>query len=336
MGWFSNLIDTVKGSSSVDFLLVPDLDLPSLPEEPAFARDSAYVELYVDSLRLDKSRKFATRFHGLVYSFVTLARQGDGNAEFAAVSKPDKIAELDEDSLGRVITVNKQMMGAVPWRGGDLQLQLGLFSIKTGNLLSPVIDFVTRVSETAGVSFIGAVKPFVPLITEGMDMIAGQTDDSRLQVGMDTSLKLEGKKSSAFAIIATDKTNMDRSKITVDPNDSKLLYDGQPMQETYCVFSLRSAARKADWGEIPEIKEAFATLSSAVRSGKQNDASEALTVFRRTVIFSQDLIPSDAKLLVQKADEMMEYAFGGGGISASSDLKANIPATLADMNIYGD
>ncbi len=335
MGWFSNLIDKVKGSSSIDYLLVSELDLPGLPDEPTFERDKAYVELYLDSLRLDDSRVFATRFHGLVYSFVTLARQSDGNAEFAAVSKPDKIAELDEDSLGKVITVNKQMMGAVPWRGGDLQLQLGLFSIKTGNLLSPVIDFVTRVSETAGVSFIGAVKPFVPLITEGMDMIAGQTDDSRLQVGVDTSMKLEGTASSGFAIIATDKTNLDRSKITIDPQDRKLLYNGSPLSETYCVFSLRSAARKADYGEIPEIKEAYEAFSKAARIGKQNDATEALTVLRRTVVFSPDLIPSDADLIVREAERLMQLAFGGGGISKSDNLEADIPATLGELNIYG-
>ncbi len=334
MSWFSKLIDTVKGSSSIDFLLVSDLDLPGLPAEPEFRRDESYVELYVDSLRLDKSRKFATKFHGLVYSFVTLARDGEETTEFAAISKPDRIAELDEDSLGRVITVNKQMMGAVPWRGGDLQLELGLFSVKTGNLLTPVIDFVTRVSETAGVSFIGAVKPFVPLITEGMDMIAGQTDDSRLQVGIDTAMKLDGTKSSGFAIIATDKTNLDRSKITVDQNDRKLLYDGQPLQESYCVFSLRAAARKADYGEIPEIKEAYASFRKAAKSGKQNDAQEALTILQRTALFSPDLITSDAQLIIKKAKDLMALAFGAGGVSASNADTVNIPDTLADLQIY--
>jgi hypothetical protein len=55
-------------------------------------------------------------------------------------------------------------------------LELGLFSVKKGNLLSPLLNYVARVSDIGGVSFIGQIKPFLRLITEGMDAIAGRTD----------------------------------------------------------------------------------------------------------------------------------------------------------------
>ena len=46
------------------------------------------------------------------------------DAELAAGSKPAKLAELDAANLDRVITVSSRMMGAVPWRGGTLGLEL--------------------------------------------------------------------------------------------------------------------------------------------------------------------------------------------------------------------
>lgn len=333
MGWFGDLINKIKGSEAVDLVFVPGLAMPGATAA-TFQRDRCYVELYVDSLRLEKNRSFATKFHGLVYSFVTLSRAGDSNAQVAAVSKPEKIAELDKDSIGKVITVSKQMMGSVPWRGGNLQLELGLFAVKSGNLLTPVLDFVTRVSETAGISFVGAVKPFVPLITEGMDMIAGQTQDSKLQVGVDTAIALEGKPSMACAIIAEDKRKIDPSKLSVDGADRKLLYDGQPLVEAYCVFSLRLVERKADYGEIPEIKAAYATFRDAVIKGVQKDAEEALVIFRRTALFSPDLIPSDAKTLVGEAEALMKDAFGAGGIAKKADRDSLMPASLEGLSLY--
>jgi len=330
MGWFGNLITGIKGSSTIDFVFIPDLALPGGDTALTFERDKTYVELHVQSLRLEKGRSFATRFHGLVYTFVTLSRMNEADSRIAAVSKPDDLAELDESSVGKVIPVRKRMMGAVPWRGGDMQLELGLFAVKSGNLITPVLDFVTRVSETAGISFVGAVKPFVPLISEGMDMIAGQTADSKLQVGIDTAIALEGKTSMACAIIATDKRDFDTGKITIDPADRKLLQNGQPLQEAYCVFSVQATARKADYGEIPEIKAAYETFRQAVIKGVQKEAEEALTVFRRIALFSPDLIPSDGAKLADDAAALMRQAFPGGGISRAA-RDALLPATLAQL-----
>ena len=98
-------------------------------------------------------------------------------------------------------------MGAVPWRGGDLGLELGLFSVKSGNILTPIVNFVSKVSEVAGISFVGAVKPFLPLITEGMDLIAGQPNDVKLEVGVDTNLALSHP--MACAIIAAKQGSFD-------------------------------------------------------------------------------------------------------------------------------
>jgi hypothetical protein len=132
------------------------------------------------------------------------------------------------------------MMGAVPWRGGTLRLELGLFSVKKGNLLSPLLDYVARVSEAGGVSFIGQAKPFLPLIALRMDLIAGQTQDAVIEVALDTTISL--RESRLCAIIAVPKSI---SSAQSSPSDRKLLRDGQALQEAYCVFSIRRTDQKA-------------------------------------------------------------------------------------------
>lgn len=331
MAWLAQFLKTLAGEAPKDLIFVQNIKMAGAADEP-IQPDECYIELYVESLRLAKARSFATKFHGLVYSFVSLPREGDTNASYAAVSKPEKLATLDPQSLDKVITVSKQMMGAAPWRGGPLNLELGLFSVKPGNLLTPILDYVTRVSSTAGISFVGAIKPFLPLITEGMDLIAGQTGDTRIAVAVDTSLTLTA--SGFFAIIDASKGQIDVAKLSIDPIDRKLLLNGAPLNEGYCVFSIRRALQKADYGEIPELKDRYAALQQAIKSNRKKDADEALVAFRLATITSPDLIASDAAALVAKAQEKVRQAFPGGGVAKALLLQDEPLEALSDIGLY--
>jgi len=242
-----------------------------------------------------------------------LPREGEQRAELAAVSKPDKLVELDKDSLDHVITISKQMMSPTAYRGGPVSLELGLFSVKSGGLLTPVLDYVTRVSSAAGISSVGAIKPFLPLITEGMDLIAGQRQDTALEVGVDTDLNLVS--GCVAAIVDRPKGSIDTAKLSLD-KDRKLLLDGNTLDCGYAVFSLRAVEQKPDYGEIPELRARYAVMQSAISNGKQKDAQDALASFRLAAIASPDLIPQDANRLIEKARQKYRAAFPPGGVAA--------------------
>jgi hypothetical protein len=334
MGLLKGIIAGLKGAPPLDLTFVPSIPAPGVGIDgigEAVKADSCYIELYLESLRLARARKFATSFHAVVYSFVTLSRVGQERAQLAAVSKPEKLAQLDKKSLDKVITISKQMMGATPFRGGTVSIELGLFSVKSGNLLTPLLDYVTRVSSTAGISFVGAVKPFLPLITEGMDLIAGQQQDTALEVGVEIDLSL--KSGCVIAIIDLPKgTIKDTQKLLLD-KDRKLLLDGKILDCGYAVFSLRPTTEKSDFGEIPELKERYAEFISAINKGKQKDALDALTAFRLATIASPDLIDSDAKSLVEKAKGKLTDAFPPGG-GATFGTKGMQVESLSDIGLY--
>lgn len=334
MGWMQNLVSSVRGAKTVDLTLVENLADPGLDiAGAAIAPDDCYLEIYVESLRLEQARRFATRFNGLVYCFARLSQQGAEDVVLAAVSKPDGLANLDPDNLDRVITVSNRMIGAVPWRGGSLGLELGLFSVKQGNLLSPVLDYVAKVAEAGGLGFIGQVKPFLPLIAQGVDLIAGQTEDCAIEVALDTDMRLD--QSRLCAVIALPKGDLDVLRLTLDPRDRKLLYDGAPLQEAYCVFSIRCTDQKSDFGAIPELKAAWGTLMTEIRSGSKDRAQAALATFRLTALSSPDLIPRDQKSLIEKATEVVKLAFPSGPKLVGRGEAPNLEdMRLEDVKLY--
>lgn len=342
MGWLDTVLRRftagVAGAPPIDLTFVPSIPAPGMRGigEP-IVPDHCYVEFYLESLRLERARRFATRFHGVAYSFVGLPREGEERAQVAAISKPEKLAELDKNSLDRVITVSKQMMGPIAYRGGPVSLELGLFSVKSGNLLTPFLDYVTRVSSTAGISYVGAIKPFLPLIADGMDLIAGQPQDTVLEVGVDTDLTLTT--SCAAAIIALPRGSINPEKLSID-NDGRLLMAGKLLECGYAVFSFRRTLEKSDYGEIPELKERYAAIQLAIRRNKIKDAQDALAAFRLATIASPDLIPSDARKLVEKATQKVKEAFPPGGVATfqtgfGTRFETGVRAeTLSEIGLY--
>jgi hypothetical protein len=227
-------------------------------------------------------------------------------------------------------------MGAMPWRGDPFGLELGLFSVKSGNLLTPLIDYVTKVSDKAGISVVNKLNPFIPLITEGLDIIAGQKDDTAIELAIDTDLSLTN--SRLCALIAKPRGTINSAGLTIDIHDRKLLQNGSPLEAAYCVFSVRSSARNPDWGRIPALQESYADFVGAIKSGKHKEAEEALAAFSRQVIVSPDLISGDKERLRAKAKADLQDAFPGGGQAASrATIRQRFEnRQLTDLNLYDE
>ena len=84
MGWLGRLLTRVSGEIAEELTFVQGLSAGETRNTVPVAPDKCYLELYVDSLRIEKARAFATRFHGVVYCYVTLARLGESNSVVAA------------------------------------------------------------------------------------------------------------------------------------------------------------------------------------------------------------------------------------------------------------
>jgi hypothetical protein len=335
MGWLREFFEKIKAAPPEQLTYAPNVApgaaaIPGLGEP--FDTDDSYVELYLESLRLSQARRFGTRFSGVVYSFVSLPREGASKAKLAAISKPSKLTELDENALDAVITVSKQLMAPTPYRGGPISLELGLFSVKTGNVISPILDYVSKVSTTAGISYVGAVAPFLPLITEGMDLIAGQQANTALEVGLDTDITLD--KASVSAIIDCAHGTLNSANLSLD-KDFRLLHGKEEVEHGYAVFSLRMSKTKPDYGEIPDLQEKYAAFQTALKKGNKLEAKDALTAFRLAAVASSDLTLNDAKRLAAKATDKFEAAFPPGGQAAVAPAQAREEA-LAEIGLYDE
>lgn len=335
MGWIKNFINTVSGQQPTEWTFVEGVSVPGdLSDEHPIEQDNCYIELYVESMKLGRTRRFATTFNGVVYAFASTARQGDVPSKLSAVTQPQEIANVGEVDLNNVITFSKRMFKVIPWRGDPLDLELGLFSVKTGNIASDIADYVVRLSNTIAPGITSTFDPLVPLVTEGLDMMAGQTEEVELELAVDTSLQLEFGKH--YALIRLPRKQVDPQKLSV-AEGGRLLHDGRDVDASYCLFSIRPRRDNPEWGNIEDLRKRFAELKTAIRSGKQGDAEDAMAAFRRTVMVCPDLIMADKTKLIDLADNQMQLAFAGGAISSTQSRKKPMEGmSLEDLPLYAE
>ena len=314
---------------------VPDPGLGIAGE--AIEADECYIEVYLESFRLELARKWTTTFDPVVYVFAGMARDGLEPAKLAAVSKPAELEGLDPGGLGKVIVAERRLLGPTPWRGGPLDLQLGLFSLKRSDVLTPWLDYVTKVAEKGGASFVGPARPFVDLIGEGLGLLAGQKSECAIEVGLATSMLLET--SRICAIVDVPSGTLDPKKISLDRDQRTLRHDGQPLNAGYCVFSIRCTKEKSYFGSIPELRAGIAELKRTLKEfdgENRKPVEDAYTAYRRETVLSPDLIPADAQRLAAKAKtQLVDPILSGSQPISREGGRVNLDRIdLNDLDLY--
>lgn len=249
-------------------------------------------------------RRGLKKFYGAVHSFMEIPHRSQEKAQFNVVTAPDALKNIDAGNVDRVVSMNHRLLGPVPYAGGDLDIQVGLFSIASSDLAAPYLSLLESLSKNAGVSFMSAAVPFAGPILEGMKLLAGSDKDSILEIGLSDTQK-PPRQGYLVAIRAT-RDELNPKELKLNPPDFQLLdAAGTPLTAfPYFVLEVRAERERSDWFMIPEIKEAYKQIQELYRTDKAADTKEAVNRFRRIALTCNDLLTQDAEQLVKKVDTM--------------------------------
>jgi hypothetical protein len=291
MGFWSKLLK----EKAKDWLYV---ELPSGPgsgEQKAVIPQSEYVTITLKSMRIVDVRVAFTTFYGAIQSFITLDHMNGKPVEFNIVTTPPKLKELDPKNLDLIITRDTPLLGPIPYAGGKLEMEIGLFAIKSDNLAEPFLSVLSEMSDLAGVSFIKAAVPYLGPIKTGIDaLISANGNGSALLIGL--SATYQQVKTGYYVVARIERDQVDPDKLTIDKDFRLLDENGKPIRDVpYIVFQVSSSPKRNDWFMIPELVEAHQALKAAVKSIDKTKIREALMAFKTVVLTSSDLVLKDAK-----------------------------------------
>ena len=247
--------------------------------------ESAYLSLYLESMRVSAVRVRAQTFHGSVTSTCTLQSRSGQRAELFAVSTPNSLREADPRHLDHVVTGTIPVVVGVPYRGGGLDAEIGLFAFPSGNLMGPYLDLLSDVAAVAS-AFLptaGALAgaALIPPVHKGLDLLFGAATGARLEVGLDHTWPVPV--TGCYAVVRAPEPP---GGFCVGPGGRLVDQDGAEVRVPHLVLRLDAQRERHNWAEIPEIRAAYETIAEASRRGDLIAAREALASFRRVAVFS--------------------------------------------------
>jgi len=298
--------------------------------------DKAYMSIRLRSLRIVNVRKLTRKFFGVIHSFISLPHLGNGLASFQVVTVPNDLKEIDSKNLDRVISVNKPLLGPVPYRGGELNLQLGLFSVETADLAAPFISVVEKMSSVAGVSLVKTAAPFKEPISEAFRLLTGGTSNSILEIGLSNSVSEAELQSGWFLVMRANKNEVDLSNLRIKETSNCIEdLEGKPIKDfPYILFSIEQTVQRPDWMQISELKDAWDDIDNLIRRNDFTEATKSLFRFRRLALISPDLISSDGKLLFEKAQKKVSEVLDRVETSAVQSNRS-LP-DFATLDLYNE
>ncbi len=293
--------------------------------------EQAYISIFLRSMRVVNVRTALKKFYGTVHSYISLPYLSLGSrAQFHVLITPSNLKDVDASHIDRVISVNRRLLGPVPYRGGDVEVELGLFSVESVDLAGPFLSVLEGLSSAAGVSFINVALPFVGPLLQGVNLLAGTQGNTILEIGLASTF--DKPTTGYFLIMRAPKGTVNTANLRVQSGGFGLVdATGQPLaQYPYMVISIEASTRREDWFQIPELGTTYNDLKQAIIKGSIQSVKEAQTVFNRTTLTCPDLITDDAQKLVEKvaADvKRVETTLTGAGKVSFPDLR--------DIKLYG-
>jgi hypothetical protein len=300
MGWLANIFK----SRTKDWFYseLPVANTPGTVESKILNPNEEYLSVILKSMRIVNVRKGLSKFYATVHSHIEIAHLSGKPASFNYVTTPGNLEKLDGARIDRVVNLNRRLLGPVPFRGGDVKVEVGLFSIKEADLAAPFINLLSSMSSLGGVSFISTAMPYVKPLEDGIALLTGSGDDTILEIGI--NMELDKVKTGYFVVMRADKDDVNAADLVIDKADFRLVdKEGNSVEDyPYMVFEISSAKTRDDWFNIPDVSTAYNKLQAEVQKGNYNDASDALKVFKRVVLTSPDLLPKDGKAIYSQVE----------------------------------
>lgn len=325
MGWWDRLLR----AKAEEWVFAPVVDESGRADDRRVVEpETAYLGIFLRSMRIVHVRKGLTRFYGAVSSSCTLPHRSGAPAEFVVVTTPADLRDVEAGDADRVLVLDRRLLGPVPYRGGDLDVEIGLFSVRSADLAGPYLDVLETMASAAGLAFVGPATAFVAPLRRGLELLVGADGPSMLEIGL--AKTFSPAETGTYCLVGASRDAVDTDALTLDAG-GRLLHRGEPVQaHPYVVVTVEANERRDDWFQIPALAEAHRALVADVATGDQARVREALAVFRRAAVLSDDLLAADGARLAAKVADDVALALGTAPMAAAS---ISLPA-LDEVALY--
>jgi hypothetical protein len=297
---------------------IPKTQVDVAYDDAPLIADRGYMRLWLVEMFLTKARTWFQDWQPAVHGRVKLAF-ADQSAEIVRLAAPSG----DKFRASKAVLTNYVLLDLVPFRGGLVEIEVGLLALRGTDRLARAISVVSGFADLV-VPPLAQALDVASKVKDGITQLVEDTDEVHLGAhqtlgGTGGANPLRG---GYLAIVRASDREVDRSKLAVK-NDKLCDGSGAPLSGVdYMLLRIETAPNRDDlqhFSEIAQLRknaiEAYLTADVA-----KGDALVASAMAR--IATHPDLINADRRALAKLVrEDIADYKDPGHG-ATPADARA--------------
>jgi hypothetical protein len=275
--------------------------LPAADFEP----DASYLRLWLNDMYLARRRVLYQTRYPMVHAYCNFLYRGQME-EVPLIVGPSQIEGLSA-ATDRVLNLNYRLIGPIPFRGGEVEILLGLFALEAAEYGSQLLDMLGAISEATGRGEFRLGLQLLGLLKRGVEALFG-LNKVKPQLGIhDTFTAVP---SGPHQLRPGYRVVMDVTAGQVEPEQLWIkngrLFHGQNMAHAtpfegadYFLFYIEKMDRRDDFSSLETIHAAWEEVIAKAWQASDEESELAYTTFKGAVLASPDLIWKDQVRLIE-------------------------------------
>lgn len=271
----------------------------------ALTTEETYLRLRLSRMFLKNRRELFKTKYPVVNALMRFAGL-DGQVEVNYVAKPELAGDSNESRLDDIVTLDQTLLGPVLYRGGDLELMLGLYAAPADDWAQRFISLAEGVSQlTLNATLSTAISMASTIKTSIENSMA--SDGLELKLGLDKELKENVWLAPGYLVmIAAPDVTIDEGSLRVDDGELKRSDGSIYTDHDYIVLAIEVTDRRSDWQSLGYGRLWQNLLETAADAEDIQQVKDAYTTFAGAIMASSDLSWGDRSGIVSVAQKRVK------------------------------
>jgi hypothetical protein len=267
--------------------------------------EETYLRLRLARMFLKYKRELFKNKYPVVNTLMRFAGL-DGPVEVNFVVKPELAGGGDPTQLDDVAVMDQTLLGPILYRGGDLELMLGLYAAPADDWAQRFIKLAEGVSQLAINATLTMAVTMASTIKASIESAIGG-NELDLKLGLDKELKENVWLAPGYIVmIAAPDESLDMSSLQV--KDGELLTSAGRVytDHDYIVLAIEVSNQRSDWQGLGYGRAWKELLKVAADANDVQQVKEAYTTFSGAIFASADLSWADRNAIVALAQQKVK------------------------------
>ncbi|MEM7115778.1 MAG: hypothetical protein AAF614_25280 [Chloroflexota bacterium] len=278
---------------------------PSTTNQAKLVTEESYVRLRLARMFLKERRKlFQTKYP--VVNALTRFAGLDGIVEVNFVVKPEMAGDSDTSRLDDIVSLDQTLLGPVLYRGGDMELMLGLYAAPADDWAQRFIQLAEGISQLTLNSVVSTAISMTSTIKTAIEN-ALSGDGLDLKLGLDQELKENVWLAPGHLVmIAAPENSIDVANLVIKDGELRTEQGDIYSEHDYLLLEIEVTSQRSDWQTLGYGRLWDDLLNMAANANDIQAVKSSYTTFSGVIMASDDLSWADRTAIVSLAQQRVK------------------------------